>query len=304
MKWIPAFAGMTKYFMPYRTNYGDLPKIYSQLATAKVVILPVSYDGTSTWGKGADKGPAAIIEASANLELYDIETDSEVYKKNIFTAEPIMGNGAPEKMAEKVKAAVAGFLKKDKLVVTLGGEHSITVGAVVAYAEKYKNLSVLQLDAHADLRPEYQGWKYSHASAMSRVREICPIVQVGIRSLDIIEKPFLEKGRVFYAENICNKTDWHDKAIGKLTDKVYVTIDLDVFDPGILPSTGTPEPGGLGWYRVLEFLKKVSQKKNIVGFDVVELCPNKNERSSDFLAAKLIYKLLSYKFSKQKIPIN
>ena len=202
-------------------------------------------------------------------------------------------------MVEKVKLAVSSFLKKDKLVVMLGGEHSITAGAVAAYTEKYKNLSVLQLDAHADLRPEYQGSKYSHACVMSRVREICPVVQVGIRSMDIIEKPFLEKGRVFFAEEICGKIGWQDKAIAKLTGQVYITIDLDVFDPSIMPSTGTPEPGGLDWYQVLEFLKKVSQKKNIVGFDIVELCPNKNERSSDFLAAKLIYKLLSYKFSKQ-----
>ena len=164
MKWIPhplsrvlKAAGMTKYFMPYRTNFGDLPKEYAKLETAKIVILPVPYDGTSTWGKGADKGPEAIIEASANMELYDIETNSEVYKQNIFTAKPVTEKSSPEKMVEKVKAAVSGFLKKDKLAVTLGGEHSITVGAVAAYAEKYKNLSVLQLDAHADLRPEYQG---------------------------------------------------------------------------------------------------------------------------------------------------
>ena len=306
MKWIPhppsrvlKAAGMTKYFMPYRTNFGDLPKEYAKLETAKIVILPVPYDGTSTWGKGADKGPEAIIEASANMELYDIETNSEVYKQNIFTAKPVTEKSSPEKMVEKVKAAVSGFLKKDKLAVTLGGEHSITVGAVAAYAEKYKNLSVLQLDAHAELRPEYQGWKYGHASAMSRVRELCPIVQVGIRSMDIIEKPFIDKTRIFFVEDIYNNTNWLDKAIARLTDEVYVTIDLDVFDPSVLPSTGTPEPGGLGWYQVLDFLKKVVKQKNVVGFDVVELCPNKNERSSDFLAAKLIYKLLSYKFSKQ-----
>jgi len=299
MNWIPGQARNDKKVMPYRTNFGDLPKENSTLETAKVVILPVSYDGTSTWGKGADKGPEAIIEASANMELYDIETNSEVYKQNIFTAKPVTEKSSPEKMVEKVKAAVSGFLKKDKLAVTLGGEHSITVGAVAAYAEKYKNLSVLQLDAHADLRPEYQGWKYGHASAMSRVRELCPIVQVGIRSMDIIEKPFIDKTRIFFVEDIYNNTNWLDKAIARLTDEVYVTIDLDVFDPSVLPSTGTPEPGGLGWYQVLDFLKKVVKQKNVVGFDVVELCPNKNERSSDFLAAKLIYKLLSYKFSKQ-----
>jgi len=284
--------------MQYRTNFGDLPKEYSKLETAKIVILPVPYDGTSTWGKGADKGPEATLEASANMELYDIETDSEVYKQNIFTAKPIIEKGAPEKMVKKVKSAVAELLRQNKFIVTLGGEHSVTTGAVRAYAEKFENLSVLQLDAHADLRPEYQGSKYSHASVMSRARELCPMVQVGIRSLDITEKPFIDKTRVFFAENIHDKTDWQEKAIAKLTDKVYITIDLDVFDPGVLPSTGTPEPGGLGWYQVLEFLNKVGQRREIVGFDMMELCPNKNERSSDFLAAKLIYKLLSYIFEK------
>lgn len=282
--------------MAYRTNFGDLPKENSKLETAKIVILPVPYDGTSTWGKGADQGPAAIIEASANLELYDIETDSEVYQQNIFTAQPVIAKGSPGKMVKKVNQAVGDFLKKDKLVVIIGGEHSITAGAVQAHRGKYQNLSVLQLDAHADLRPEYQGSKYSHACVMSRVRELCPIVQVGIRSLDISEKKFIDKGRVFFAEDIYNKTAWQDKAISKLTAEVYITIDLDVFDPGVLPSTGTPEPGGLGWYQVLDFLKRVNRKKEIVGFDVVELCPNKNEKSSDFLAAKLIYKLLSYKY--------
>ncbi|MDO8593233.1 MAG: agmatinase [bacterium] len=284
--------------MPYRTNYGDLPKENSTLETAKIVILPVPYDGTSTWGKGADKGPSAILEASANMELYDIETDSEVYKQGIFTAKPVIEKGAPEKMVKKVKLAVSELLGQNKFVAALGGEHSITVGAVGAYAGKYKKLSVLQLDAHSDLRPQYLGSKYSHASAMARVRELCPIVQVGIRSMDIIEKPLVDKTRVFFAENIYNKTDWMEKAISKLTDKVYITIDLDAFDPSILPSTGTPEPGGLGWYQVLEFMKKVISRKEVVGFDLVELCPNKNERSSDFLAAKLIYKLLSYKFIK------
>lgn len=284
--------------MPYKTNFGDLPKENSQLKNSKIVILPVPYDGTSTWGKGADKGPAAILEASANMELYDIETDSEVYKKNIFTAKPVTEKSSPEKMVKKVKQAAENFLNQNKFIVTIGGEHSVTPGVVGAYAEKYNKLSVLQLDAHSDLRPEYHGSKYSHASAMARVRELCPIVQVGIRSMDIIEKPFLEKGRVFFAENIYNKTDWMDKAIAKLTEQVYISIDLDVFDTSVLPSTGTPEPGGLGWYQVLEFLKKAVKQKNVVGFDIVELCPNKYERSSDFLAAKLIYKLLAYKFIK------
>jgi len=286
--------------MPHKTNFGDLPLKNLTLAEAKAVILPVPYDKTSTWVKGADKGPAAIIEASDALELYDIETDSEVYKKNIFIARPIKEKGAPEKMIEKVKNAASDLIKADKFLVTLGGEHSISLGAIKAYREKYSDLSVLQLDAHADLRQEYHGSKYNHACVMARARELCPIVQVGIRSMDIEEKAFIDKTRVFYAKDIYNKTDWHDRAISKLTEKVYITIDLDIFDPSILPSTGTPEPGGLGYYQVLEFLKKVSREKEIVGFDLVELCPNKYDKSSDFLAAKLIYKVLSYKFHGKK----
>ena len=284
--------------MPKITKYGNLPEENSKLETAKIVVLPVPYDGTSTWIKGADKGPAALFEASTKLELYDIETDSEVYKQNIFTAPAVREKRTPEKMVEKVKQTVAEYLAMDKFVVTIGGEHSVTIGAVRAYRKKYENLTVLQLDAHTDLQNEYHGSKYNHGCVMARVREVCPIVQVGIRSLDIKEKPFLEKDRVFFAHEIYDKADWQEKAVGKLTDQVYVTIDLDVFDPAFLPSTGTPEPGGLDWYQVLALLKKVSREKEIVGFDVVELCPNKNEKFSDFTAAKLVYKLLSYKFIK------
>lgn len=284
--------------MPYKKNFGNLPAENSTLETAKIVILPVPYDGTSTWLKGADKGPAAIIDASAHMELYDIETDSEAYKQNIFTAEAVNEKSSPEKMAAAVERAAGDFLAQDKFVVTIGGEHSVSIGAIKAHRNKYKNLSILQLDAHSDLRPEYHGSKYCHACVMSRAREIGPIIQVGIRSMDVSEKPFLDRSRVFLAEEIYNQAGWEDKAVAKLTDKVYVTIDLDVFDPAILPSTGTPEPGGLGWYQVLALLKKVVAEKEIVGFDLVELCPNKNNRSSDFLAAKLIYKLLSYKFEK------
>jgi agmatinase len=284
--------------MPIKKNFGNLPAEYTKLETAKVVILPVPYDGTSTWIKGADKGPAALIDASTHLELYDIETDSEVYKQGIFTAGAVGGKGAPEKMAAEVKTAVSDFLKQDKFVVTIGGEHSVTIGAAAAYQEKYKGLSVLQLDAHADLQREYRGSKYNHACVMTHVHGPSPIVQVGLRSLDLKEKPFLEAGRVFFAQDIYDRSDWQDQAIAKLTGQVYITIDLDAFDPSVLPSTGTPEPGGLGWYQVMAFLKKVCQEREVVGFDVVELCPNPREKSSDFLAAKLIYKLLSYLFVK------
>ncbi|MDD4332573.1 MAG: agmatinase [Patescibacteria group bacterium] len=277
-------------------NFGFLPKEYSTLDKAKVVLLPIPYDGTSSWLKGADKGPNAIIESSINFEWYDIETNFEVYKEGIHTAAPVKVPAKPEAMTQKSEQAVKNYLDKDKMVVVLGGEHSVSVGAIKAYQEKYKNLSVLQLDAHADLRNSYQGSKYNHACVMARVKEICPIVQVGIRSMDISEKDNLAEDRIFYAHEIYNQNDWQDKAIQKLSDQVYITIDLDVFDLSILPATGTPEPGGLEWYPVINFLKKVCAEKNVVGFDVVELCPNKFDKTSDYLAAKLIYKLLSYIF--------
>ena len=277
-------------------TYGDLPRQYISLDKSKVVILSVPYDGTSTWVKGADKGPEALLNASANMELYDIETDSEVYKVGIYTAKPVKEKKSPEFMVEAVKDRVIEYLKDEKFVVTIGGEHSVSIGTIQAHVLKYPNLSVLQIDAHTDLRDSYEGSKYNHACVMARAKELCPIVQVGIRSMDIGEKKNLDSKRVFWAHKIANNDSWMDQAIDLLSDNVYLTIDLDGFDPSIVPSTGTPEPGGLQWYPTLQFLRKLIERRNLVGFDVVELCPNKNERSSDFVATKLIYKLLSYKF--------
>ena len=283
--------------MAQAKNFGDLPEEYSNLSDARIVIVPVPYDQTSTWIKGADKGPAAIIEASANMELYDIETDCEVYRKGIFTADALkVGGLLPEDMIEMVTEEVRHYIEKEKFTVVVGGEHSVSIGSIKAHAKNNKDITVLQLDAHSDLRNEYNGSKYNHACVMARVREACPIVQVGIRSMDSSEKEFIDRGRVFFAEDIHNRTDWINEAVGKLSEKIYITIDLDVFDPSIMPSTGTPEPGGLLWYDVLRLLKTVSDKKDIVGFDVVELCPDERNKAPDFLAAKLIYKMLSYKF--------
>ena len=277
--------------------FGGTDNTHSEFSEAKVVVLPIPFDGTSTWIKGADKGPFAILEASQALELYDIETDSEVYKKGIHTCEALKADVLPEEMVKNVREKVSELLRSDKFVVSLGGEHSVTIGAVKAYKEKYNNLSVLQLDAHADLRDEYQGSKFNHACVMSRVKEIVPTVQVGIRSIDIEEKEKIDDVSVFFARDIVAREEKYiDKVLNVLTDDVYITIDLDVFDPAIMPSTGTPEPGGLLWYQVLELLKNVSEKKNIVGFDIVELCPNESNKAPDFTAAKLIYKLLSYVF--------
>ncbi|MFP4471156.1 MAG: agmatinase [Bacteroidales bacterium] len=281
------------------TNYGGLEEQYSNLKNARVVILPIPYDETSTWGKGADEGPAAILEASANMEIYDIETNSEVYKIGIHTAEPVTEKSSPENMVHAVEAEVSKFLKLGKFVVGLGGEHSVTTGQVRAYARSFNDLSVLQIDAHTDLRPEYEGTPYNHACVMSRVKEICPIVQVGIRSMDTVELPYIQKDRLFLAEDIFDNDNWMDRAIDKLTSNVFITIDLDGFDPSIMPSTGTPEPGGMLWYQVIRFLKKVVEQRNLVGFDVVELAPVDSNRSPDFLASKLVYKLLSYRFAKE-----
>ena len=275
-------------------NFGYLPEEYSDPETARIAIIPVAYDGTSTWMKGADKGPEAIIEASVNMELYDIETDSEVYKRGIFTEDVIGGEISTREMIEGVYQMVRDYLERDRFTVVIGGEHSVSIGAVKAHAERFKNLSVLQLDAHADLREQYNGSKYNHACVMARIREICPFVQVGIRSMDFSEKEHMDASRMFFAENLQTKPDWIEKVISALSDDVYVTVDLDVFDPAIMPSTGTPEPGGLFWYDVLKLLKALSDKKRVVGFDVVELCPDDRNKAPDFLAAKLIYKLLSY----------
>jgi agmatinase len=279
-------------------NFGYLPAEYSDPETAGIVIVPVAYDGTSTWMKGADKGPAAILEASANMELYDIETDSEVYKNGIFTEDVIGGEISTMEMIEALRQTVRDYLERDQFTVVIGGEHSVSIGSVKAHAERFANLSVLQLDAHTDLREQYNGSKYNHACVMARVKEVCPIVQVGIRSMDSSEKERMDKSRVFFAEHLQMKTDWIEQAISMLSDDVYVTIDLDVLDPAIMPSTGTPEPGGLMWYDVLGLLRALCNKKRIVGFDVVELCPDDRNKAPDFLAAKLIYKLLSYRFGE------
>lgn len=277
-------------------HFGDIPAEYSDLTTAKIVVLPIPYDGTSTWVKGSDKGPEALLEASANMELFDIETDSEVYLQGIYTAPPVAEDSSPEAMVDASQRAAEEYINKGKFVVSIGGEHSISIGPIGAHAKKYPNLSVLQIDAHTDLRDSYEGSKNNHACVMARAQDLCPIVQVGIRSMDIEEKERLQPERVFWGHKITESEEWMDKAIDLLTDDVYLTIDLDGFDPSILPSTGTPEPGGLQWYPTLRFLKKLIERKNLVGFDIVELCPNPSEKSSDFLAAKLLYKILSYKF--------
>jgi agmatinase len=278
-------------------RFGDLAISYSNREKSRIVLVPVPYDATSTWIKGSARGPAAIMEASRNMELYDTETDSEVYRRGILTDDPVRPHDSAELMVHRIQKVIADWLNRGKFVVTVGGEHSVAIGAIRAHHKRYPRMSVLQLDAHTDLRPDYQGSPYNHACTMARVRELCPITQVGIRSMDMEEKKFLDPGRVFFQEKIIHQKDWIGKVIETLSDQVYLTLDLDVLDPSIMPSTGTPEPGGMDWYTLLELIRKVCQKKELVGFDVVELCPSKQNRAPDFLAAKLIYKILSYRFN-------
>jgi agmatinase len=277
------------------TGFGELPEPFADPARSRIAIVPVPYDGTSTWLKGADRGPEAILEASAHLELYDIETGSEPYRHGILTDPPVTESSSPEAMARAVEQRVAGHLQAGRLPVVLGGEHSVSIGAMRAAAARYGAVTFLQLDAHTDLRPEYGGSPYNHACVMARARELGAIVQVGIRSLDVSEKAGLDPRRVFFAERLQGRRGWARQVLRRLSRRVYLTLDLDVLDPAFMPSTGTPEPGGLGWYQVLELAALVCRERELVGFDVVELAPSDN-RAPDFLAAKLVYKLLAYRF--------
>ncbi|MCF8714154.1 agmatinase [Joostella atrarenae] len=279
-----------------KKHYAGIPEKYARLDDAQVVLIPVPYDGTSTWQKGADKGPDAFLDASENMELFDIETRSEPYKKGVYLAPAITENSSPEKMVEAVYKTTKNYIKQEKFVTLFGGEHSISIGSIRALNESFNDLTVLQIDAHADLRESYEGSKCNHACAVYEASKTTKLIQVGIRSMDISELDNMVEDQTYFAEDINLSDDWVDDSIHQMSENVFITIDLDAFDPSILPSTGTPEPGGLLWYETLDYLKRVFKKKNVVGFDIVELCPNENEKSSDFLAAKLYYKMLAYKF--------
>lgn len=282
-------------------NYAGIADEFAQLEKSKVVLIPVPYDGTSTWGKGADKGPEALLEASENMELYDIETDTEVYKQGVHVTNPIAELSSPEAMVNSVHKITKEYIKRNKFVTLVGGEHSISIGSIRAFNECFDNLTVLHIDAHADLRESYEGTPFNHACAVYEASQQTNLVQVGIRSMDAIETTIMDVEKTFFAHEMVDDDYWMDKVVDLLSENVFITFDLDALDPSIMPSTGTPEPGGLLWYETLEFLKQIFEEKNVVGFDLVELCPNSNDRSSDFLAAKLYYKMLSYKFKDEAV---
>ena len=283
-----------------KKTYAGIPEQNSKIETSKVVLIPVPYDGTSTWQKGADKGPEAFLNASENMELYDIETDTEVYKNGIYLADAVIEDASPESMVNAVHQITKEYIKKNKFVTLFGGEHSISIGSIRAFNECFNSLTVVQIDAHADLRKEYEGSTCNHACAVYEASQTTNLIQVGIRSMDAIEKTVMDLDKVFFAHEMAQDDYWMENAIDLMTENVFLTIDLDAFDPSIMPSTGTPEPGGMLWYETLEFLNKIFKEKNVVGFDIVELCPNEKEKSSDFLAAKLYYKMLSYKFNNSE----
>ena len=272
----------------------------SDINEASTIILPVPVEFSTSYGKGTANGPQAIIEASPFLEFYDEELDFETWRSGVFTLPPLQREGKPEELMQLIEETVANCLKKDKFVITVGGEHSISSAVHRAFRQKYRNLSVLQFDAHSDLRYEYDNTFYSHACVMRRIWEQNKnIACFGIRSQCIEEREFIIENNipVYYAHQ-AKKEDLFDKCLADLTDQVYITFDADFLDPAIMPSVGTPEPGGFFWYETLSYLRKVFSKKQVIGFDVVELSPVENLVAPDFLIAKLIYKMIGYKYCR------
>ena len=278
-------------------RFCELPDELSRLQSAVAAVVPVPYDLTSTWKKGADRGPAAILEASHHVEWYDVATGRETCRDGIATLPPILCDGPPEELANEVDGVLTELLARGTLPVVLGGDHSVSIGAIRAAARVHRKLTVLQIDAHADTRERYAGSAFNHACVMARAREWCPAVQVGIRAIDADEASGLDPQRVIWGHQINGpqaERGWIDRALSELGDTVYVTIDLDGFDPSAVPATGTPEPGGLDWYQGTALLERVASEKRVVGFDVVELLPTPGQWASEFFAAKLVYRFLSF----------
>jgi agmatinase len=287
-------------------NFLGLDEEGADFERARAVIMPVPYEATTSFGGGTGGGPAAIIESSRYIELYDQELDAEPYEVGIATLPALALTGAgPQQALEELRRAYDGVLEAgpDKFVIMLGGEHSISSAPMLAWADRLeregRRLSVLQIDAHTDLRPEYEGSPYSHASVMARVQDRVEIVAAGIRAITAEEMRAVRRAEsihVFLADDIHSNDQWMDDAISRLGDDVYITFDVDGFDPTLVPSTGTPEPGGLQWYPVLKLLRRVFTERTVHGVDIVELAPIPGLSAPDFLVAKLAYKMIGYRF--------
>jgi agmatinase len=282
-------------------NFAGLKAPFSNFDTAQVVILPLPYDVTSEWHRGSMFGPQAIIEASEYLEMYDQELDIEIFNVGIHTYPSMqISNDNPEDMIEKVYQTTCILIKQSKFVISLGGEHTVSIGLVKAFNDSFDNISVLHLDAHTDLRDEYCGTKFGQATVIRRVMEFCPVVQAGVRSLSKEEKDFINTGNLhpyFISENNDYRLPIND-IVNSLNNNVYITVDLDVFDPSIMSAVGLPEPNGLSWNDVTGLLKTVISRRNVIGIDFVELCPEAGPSACAFLTAKLVYKIIGYQFSK------
>jgi agmatinase len=281
-------------------NFAGFSSPFSDYKTAKFVVVPVPYDATSSWVHGAERGPEKLLEASVQLEWYDTETKTEVYRHGIHTAAPVDEQRSPELLCDAVEQRIGALLDDGKIPVTIGGNHTVSIGAIRAAAKRFPNLTVLQLDAHSDLRRSYEGSPLNHACVMNQAKQVAQITQVGIRSQCIEETDNFDPKRIFWAKDIYFDRDaaWEERAYSTLSQNVYLTIDLDVFDTGILAATGTPEPGGLQYFQVLHFLRPLFERFNVVAFDIVELCPKPNLHASDYLAARLAYQLMTYKAMK------
>ena len=283
----------------------DVPPEHVTPADARVVLIPVPYDSTTSYRTGARDGPAAIINASRQLEDYDIELDRDLSSIGMYTAPELEPDvSSPEAMVRRVEQAVSAAAGNGALVGVLGGDHSVTIGAVRALKARHPDLSVLYLDAHADLRDEYMGTPWGHASVARRLLEICPVVEVGVRSLSTPERAFIRETDApvtFWPSAMTAKelTSW---ALGNLAENVYVSVDLDVFDPSLMAAVGTPEPGGMGWNEVTALLKAVAMQKRIIGFDITELSPGEGPEACAFTAAKLTYKLIGYATAQDYSP--
>ncbi|PIN69238.1 agmatinase [Candidatus Woesearchaeota archaeon CG11_big_fil_rev_8_21_14_0_20_43_8] len=287
-------------------NFGGLMPEFSSYDKAAVVVLPVPYEGTVSYGKGTAKGPGNMIKASQNMELYDEELDCVPCEIGIHTLKEFTGKNDPEATVKGLREHVKKFVDDDKFLCVLGGEHSISSGYAAALKERYPDLSVLQFDAHSDLRDEFDGSQYSHACVMRRIVEMgCKTAQVGIRSQDSEEMDFIKENSmehsIFNVWRMRNDPNWMKKMLDCLSDHVFITFDIDGLDPSIMPSTGTPEPGGLTWFEALDILKLVFRHKHVVGFDVVELAPIDGLHAPDFTAAKLAYKMIGYNFFKDRL---
>jgi len=285
------------------STFGGLPPEFSNYERARFVLVPLPYDLTSSYRPGARNGPEAILSASRYLELYDEELESEPYRAGIHTLpffEPVATG--PEAQSARVEQIIGSLLEAGKFPILLGGDHSLTIGAIAAIAQKHPHFTALQFDAHADLRDEYEGTRFSHACVGRRIAERAKLVQMGIRSLSLEEAEYLKKASVTvgYAAELERDPLLIGRLLRELRDPIYLTIDVDVFDPSIMPATGTPEPGGLDWYTVLSILRSVCEAHQVVGADVVELAPLPGQVAPDFLAAKLIYKLVGYLSSRHK----